>query len=68
MTPIPGRRRQTVQQSLRMMLNNPVSRGMALIVARNLRNREETQLLRMIRDNPLVESPMLIAVTRPITV
>ncbi len=67
MKPIPGRRRQTVQQSLRMMFNNPVSRGMALIVARNLRNREETQLLRMVRDTPLVEASMLIAVTRPIT-
>jgi len=39
---------------------------MALIVQRNLRKREETPLLRMTRDNPLVQTQMLVAVTQAV--
>lgn len=60
----PPRKRQTVQTTLRTMMTNPVSRGMALVIQRNLRLREETPLLRMVRDNPLVQTTMLLAVTK----
>lgn len=65
---IPRRQRMTVQAAIRRMLPNPVSRAMALVIASNLRKREETPLLRMVRDNPMVETTMLIAVTKAVKI
>ena len=61
---LPQRKRQTVQQTLRQMLTNPVSRGMAKVIQANLRKREDTPLLRMVKENPLMQATLLLAATK----
>lgn len=64
----PKAKRMPLQQALRRMMTNPTNRGLAKMLQRNLRQRETTPLLRMVRDNRLVEAPMLLAVTRSLQV
>lgn len=65
---LPRAAKRPVQQALRVMLNNPTSRGMALVIAENLRLRQETPLLRMVRDNRQVQVPTLLAVSKALKV
>lgn len=61
---IPRPIKRPVQQALRTMLNSKLSKPMALVIAENLRKRELTPLLRMVRDHKTTKAETLLAVTK----
>lgn len=68
MRKVPRPIRRTVQSCLRKMMNNKVSRPMALAIQGNLRQREETPLLQMVRRYKTTEVISLLAVTQALKV
>ena len=64
MTPTPRPIRRTVQTCLRTMLNSKMSRPMGLAIQHNLRHREQTQLLAMVKEHKTVQALTLLAVSR----
>lgn len=64
MKPIPRPIRRPVQQALRLMMGSKLSKPMALVIAANLRKREKTPLLRMVKDHKTTKAESLLAVTK----
>ena len=64
MKPIPRPIRRPVQQALRLMMGSKLSRPMALVIAANLRKREQTPLLRMVKEHRTTKAESLLAVTK----
>lgn len=66
MTTPPKAIRRTVQQALRTMLASKYSKPMALVIQANLRKREATPLLQMLKGHKTVKTETLLAVSRAI--
>ena len=64
MKKIPRPIKRPVQQALREMMGSKLSRPMALVIAANLRQREITPLLRMVRDHKTTKAESLLAVAK----
>jgi len=58
--------RRTVQQALREMLGSKYSKPMAVVIQGNLRRREKTPLLTMVKEHKTVKVETLLAVSRAV--
>jgi len=66
MTTPPRAIRRTVQQALREMLVSKYSKPMALVIQANLRKREATPLMQMLKGHKTIKVATLLAVSKAI--